>query len=158
MSDILRCLLVMGILLQGMDMSAQRLGLLPSKTNWQQLRHDSLRIIYPEGQEETASRIASLMLKMAAADPIVKDGRYKPIDVVLQPFTNVSNGYVGLAPYVSELYLQPNENPFELGSLPWEDILAIHEYRHVQQLNALNTGISHIIKVILGERAYLGLV
>jgi hypothetical protein len=80
------------------DIQAQRLGYLPSKTKWQQLRHDSLRIIYPEGSEETAKRVASLMLKFAAADPIAKESRYKPIDVILQPQTNVSNGYVGLAP------------------------------------------------------------
>ena len=67
------------------------------------------------------------MLKFASVDPISKDSRYKPISVILQPHTNISNGYVGLAPYVSEFYLQPNENPFELGSLPWADLLAIHD-------------------------------
>ena len=139
-------------------MFSQRLGLVPSKIKWQQLKHDSLRIIYPEGYRETATRAASLMLKVAAADPIDVKSRYKPIDIILQPYTNVSNGYVGLAPYVSEFYLQPNENPFELGSLPWADLLALHEYRHVQQVNAMNTGISHIIKVVLGELAFSGMI
>jgi len=138
-------------------MQAQKLGLLPSKIKWQQLRHDSLRIIYPEGGEKTARRVAGLMLKFASVDPIATDSRYKPISVILQPHTNISNGYVGLAPYVSEFYLQPNENPFELGSLPWADLLAIHEYRHVQQVNAVNTGISHIVKLIFGELAFSGM-
>ena len=158
MSKLIRYLLLLGIIFPGKDVFAQRLGLVPSKTSWQQLRHDSLRVIYPQGFDETAARVASLMLKIARTDPMAKDGRYNPIDVVLQPYTNVSNGYVGLAPYVSEFYLQPNENPFELGSLPWADLLAIHEYRHVQQVNAMNTGISHIVKVILGERAFLGMI
>ena len=148
---------LLSIIFLGEDMHAQKLGLLPSKVKWQQLRHDSLRIIYPEGGEATARRVAGLMLKFASVDPISKDSRYKPISVILQPHTNISNGYVGLAPYVSEFYLQPNENPFELGSLPWADLLAIHEYRHVQQVNAVNTGISHIIKVIFGELAYSGM-
>lgn len=138
-------------------MNAQRLGYLPSKTKWQQLRDDSLRVIFPEGQEETARRVGYLMLKLASVDPIAKDSRYKPISVVLQPQTNVSNGYVGLAPYVSEFFIQPNENPFELGSLPWTDLLALHEYRHVQQLNAVNTGISHLVKFVLGDLAFSGM-
>jgi hypothetical protein len=114
-------------------------------------------VIFPEGEEETARRVATLMLKLAAVDPIARDSRYKPISVLLQPQTNVSNGYVGLAPYVSEFFIQPNENPFELGSLPWADLLALHEYRHVQQLNAVNTGISHLIKVVLGDIAFSGM-
>jgi len=157
MSNTVRSLFILCILFFVEGMQAQRHGYLPSKTKWQQLRHDSLRVIYPEGSEETARRVASLMLKFAAADPIAKESRYKPIDVILQPQTNVSNGNVGLAPYVSEFYLQPNENPFELGSLPWADLLAIHEYRHVQQVNAVNTGISHLIKVIFGDLAFSGM-
>jgi hypothetical protein len=158
MSRLYLYLALLGVLYASHTLDAQRLGLLPSSTKWYQLQHDSLRIIYPEGQEAKARRVASLMLKLASVDPIAKDSRYEPIPVVLQPRTNISNGYVGLAPYVSELYLQPNENPFQLGSLPWEDLLAIHEYRHVQQVNAINTSLSHIIKVIFGEQAFLGMV
>ncbi len=157
MSKALKYFLFLCILFFVEEIDAQRLGLLPSKTKWHQLRHDSLRVIYPEGGEETARRVASLMLKFAAVDPIDKKSRYKPISVILQPRTNISNGYVGLAPYVSEFYIQPNENPFELGSLPWADLLAIHEYRHVQQVNAVNTGISHLIKVIFGDLAFSGM-
>ena len=153
----IRYLFVLCILFPAMDSQAQRLGYLPSKINWQRLKDDSLRIIFPEGQEENAKRAASLMLKLASVDPMAKDSRYKPISVILQPNTNVSNGYVGLAPYVSEFFIQPNENPFELGSLPWVDLLALHEYRHVQQVNAVNTGISHLVKVIFGDLAFSGM-
>ena len=153
----LRCLLLVGLIVIGPQLHAQRLGLLPSSMQWKQLRDDSIRILFTEGQEEEARRVASLMLKFASLDPITMEGRYKPITVLLQPHTNISNGYVGLAPYVSEFYLQPNENPFALGSLPWSDLLAVHEYRHVQQVNAANTGISHLVKTILGDLAFTGL-
>ena len=157
MSKAVRLLFILGLIFLTEDLQSQRLGYLPSKTKWQQLCDDSLRIIFPEGQEETAKRTASLMLKLAAVDPIAKDSRYKPISIILQPQTNVSNGYVGLAPYVSEFFIQPNENPFELGSLPWADLLALHEYRHVQQVNAVNTGISHVVKFVLGDLAFAGM-
>lgn len=151
------CLLILAIMSLGSNMYSQRLGLLPPTVKWKQLRDDSLRIIYPEGHENEARRVASLMLKFASMDPITVHGRNRPISVLLQPHTNVANGYVGLAPYVSEFYLQPNENPFALGSLPWADLLSIHEYRHVQQVNAVNTGLSHFGKVIFGELAFTGL-
>ena len=61
---------LLSIIFLGEDMHAQKLGLLPSKVKWQQLRHDSLRIIYPEGGEATARRVAGLMLKFASVDPI----------------------------------------------------------------------------------------
>lgn len=136
---------------------AQRLGLLPNSTKWMQLKHDSLRVIFPEGNDEVAIRVTSLMLNLSSSESITTASRYRPISVLLQPHTNISNGYVGLAPYVSEFYLQTNENPFALGSLAWEDLLAIHEYRHVQQVNAANTGLSHIIKLIFGEYAFTGM-
>jgi hypothetical protein len=97
------------------------------------------------------------MLKLAKADPIIRNGRYKPITILLQPQTNISNGYVGLAPYMSELYVEPHENPFVLGSLPWMDLLALHEYRHVQQMNAAKNGITNVMKVIFGDLVFSGL-
>ncbi|HEY0244138.1 MAG TPA: hypothetical protein VGC01_01130, partial [Mucilaginibacter sp.] len=62
-----------------------------------------------------------------------------------------ANAYVGLAPFRSEFYLTPDQNNFELGSLPWTDQLAIHEFRHVQQYNNFNLGLSHTARLIFGE-------
>ncbi len=157
MSETVRFLFVLGILVWGHEIAAQRLGLLPPTTRWEQLVHDSLRIIYPAGQEATARRVASMMLKTGVTDPVSNHCRYKPISVLLQPRTNIANGYVGLAPYRSEFYLQPHENPFRLGSLPWADLLAIHEMRHVQQVNAANTGLSHLVKFVFGDLVYAGM-
>lgn len=157
MSKVLRNSACLFLIFWSTFLQAQTLGLLPYPTKWQELKHDSLSIIYPEGFDSTATRVASLMLTMASVDPITTEGRYKPIHVILQPYTNQSNGFVRLAPYSSEFFLQPYENPFSLGSLPWADLLAIHEYRHVQQVNAVNTGISHVVKVLFGEIAFAGM-
>lgn len=151
-----RWLCLIGLMCWAYSAGAQRLGLLPPGVKWHQLVHDSLRIIFPSGYDSTAMRAASLMLSVSQTDPISRQCRYKPISVLLQPQTNIANGYVGLAPYMSEFFLQPHENPFELGSLPWTDLLAIHETRHVQQLNAANTGISHIIKRVFGDYVFTG--
>lgn len=152
-----RMIVAVVMVLIGSNAMAQRIGLLPPRVKWLEIRTDSLRVLFPPGEEEKAERVASLMLRLAAADPITKTGRYRPISVLLQPETNVSNGYVSLAPYVSEFYLQAHENPFAVGSLPWHELLAMHEYRHVMQVNTANRGISHIVKLIFGDLAFSGM-
>ncbi|HMJ45942.1 MAG TPA: hypothetical protein VK498_01345, partial [Ferruginibacter sp.] len=77
--------------------------------------------------------------------------RQGKINVVLQDQTTISNAYVGLGPFRSEFFLTPFQNSFEIGSLPWGDQLAIHEFRHVQQFNNFNVGLSKVFRVLFGE-------
>lgn len=136
---------------------AQRLGLLPPKVKWYQISHDSIRILYPAGYDQLAERVGSLILHQAIHGSIDTSGNLKRIPVILQPYTNISNGYVGMAPYISEFYLQPSQNVFELGSLPWSELLSLHEFRHVQQINATQKGFSRFVSNTLGELAFSGL-
>lgn len=67
----IRIFLTAGIMiLWAGNTSAQRIGLLPPKVKWHEIHNDSLRIIFPTGEERMATRIASVMLKLAASDPI----------------------------------------------------------------------------------------
>ncbi len=63
----------------------------------------------------------------------------------------MANAYVGLAPFRSEFFLTPEQNSFDIGSLPWPSQLAIHEFRHVQQYNNFNVGASKVMHVLFGE-------
>jgi len=77
--------------------------------------------------------------------------RLHKIDIVFQNQTTISNGYVQLAPFRSEFQLTADQNSFELGSLPWQKTLAIHEYRHVQQYNNFRVGLSKALYYLFGE-------
>lgn len=77
--------------------------------------------------------------------------RVRKISIVLQPRTTATNGYVALGPWRSEFYLTPNQNSFELGSLPWHRFLALHEYRHIQQYGNFNKGISKAFSYLFGQ-------
>src|SRR5690606_9737723 len=92
--------------------TAQPLGLLPGSVKWFQLSHDSVQVIYPAGKDSLARHLASLMVHQARNHALRKDGKFKRIPVLLQPRTNISNGYVGIAPSVSEFYLQPSQSVF----------------------------------------------
>jgi len=127
---------------------AQNFGGNP-RGKWAQINTDTVRVIFPLGQDSIANRIATL------AHQLQRDSsfkfRYKKINIVLQNNATISNAYVSLAPYRSELYLMPPQNAFELGAVSWADNLIVHEWRHVQQYNYFNRGLSRVAGAVLGE-------
>ncbi len=133
------------------DLHAQQFGGNPPSIRWQQINTPRARIIFPQGLDSSAQRIANIINFMGTAIAPTIGFRQKKINVVLQNQTTISNGYVGLAPFRSEYYLTPDQNSFELGSLPWADQLAIHEFRHVQQYNNFDVGLTKVFHRIFGE-------
>ena len=136
--------------------SAQDPGLRRPSIRYHQIKTDTIRIIYPEGTEATAQRIAHLTTTMARQRPFTTGAPLRKIDILLQNATDIPNGYVGLGPWRSEFYLTPPQSSFELGSLQWHDLLAIHEFRHVQQTSAMRKGISKWFYYLFGEEAFSG--
>lgn len=133
---------------------AQRFGATPPEVNWRQLRSDTATIIYPTGLDSQAQRVARLIHELAATRPVPLGKGLKRVPVVLQNQTTIANGYVGLGPFRSEFYLTPSPDNFSQGSLGWSDQLAIHEYRHVQQFNNFNHGLSRLLHVLFGQEGY----
>ncbi|HUR66728.1 MAG TPA: hypothetical protein VMZ03_10300 [Chitinophagaceae bacterium] len=134
--------------------NAQQFGGNPPSQKWQQINTDTARIIFPAGMDSSANRVASLVHYLAAQKPFSLGDQLKKVNIVLQNSTVISNGYVGLGPFRSEFFLTPDLNNHSLGSINWTDQLALHEYRHVQQLNNFNNGLSKLMKVISGEQGY----
>jgi hypothetical protein len=141
------------ILLQ-QPLFSQRFGGTPTRVKWSQLNTDTARIIFPSGLDSSAQRIAAIVHKMAAEKPLALGQRRGKINIVLQNQTVVANGYVGLGPYRSEFYLTPAMNNFDQGSISWNDQLAIHEYRHVQQFNNFRKGLSRTMGILFGQEGY----
>ncbi|OOQ60899.1 TolB family protein [Mucilaginibacter pedocola] len=130
---------------------AQQFGGNPPSIKWKQVNTPETKVIYPQGMDSAAQRVANIIQYIT---PKIKPSlgyRQKQISIVLQNQTTISNAYVGLAPFRSEFYLTPSQNSFELGSLYWPGQLAIHEFRHVQQYNNFNVGLSHALRVVFGE-------
>jgi len=130
---------------------AQQFSGLPPSTRWKQINTDTARIIFESSSVKEAERIATIIHKMAAEQPNSLGNVLQKVNIVLHKNTTLANGYVGLAPFRSEYYLIPSSNITELGNLPWNEHLAIHEYRHVQQYNNFNHGLTKAFNVVLGE-------
>ena len=130
---------------------AQEFGGNPASVKWKQINTDSFRIIFPAAIQGQAQRIASLLDQMRVAHTQGIGKKLDKVSIVLQPYTTVSNAYVGLAPYRSEFFMTPPQNVFELGSNNWANMLALHEFRHVQQYSNFNRGGSAFIGALFGQ-------
>lgn len=130
---------------------AQIFGGNPPSLKWNQINTPEARVIFPFQLDSTAQRLINIIeyINRPMQNTIGKKSR--KINLVLQNQTTISNAYVGLGPFRSEFLTTSLQNSFELGSLPWPDQLTIHEFRHVQQYNNFNVGLSKIMFDIFGE-------
>lgn len=139
------------LLLPGANGYAQIFGGNPPSLKWKQINTPASRIIFPAGLDSVATRITNIISFIKNPTEKTMGSRAKKINLVLQNQTTISNAYVGLGPFRSEFLLTPDQNSFDLGSLPWPDQLTIHEYRHVEQFNNFNVGLSKIMSDFFGE-------
>ncbi len=130
---------------------AQQFGGNPPSLKWKQINTPSSRVIFPQQLDSSAKRISNIISYLNNTTQNTIGSKQNKINLVLQNQTTVSNAYVGLGPFRSEFFLTPLQNSFELGSLPWTDQLAIHEFRHVQQYNNFNVGASHLLRILFGD-------
>lgn len=130
---------------------AQQFGGHPPSVKWRQVNTDSSRVIFPLGLDSQAKRVAGLVSTLEKYTYPSIGQRHRKINIVLQPATTIANAYVMLGPFRSEFQLTPQQNSFELGSIPWVDNLAIHEFRHIQQYNNFNRGLSKAFSILFGQ-------
>jgi hypothetical protein len=147
----LRIVLVLLIITYTISARAQEFGGNPPSIKWKQVNTPVAKVIFPAGMDSVASRVAEIVQRMNGAIQPTIGYKQRPVSILLQNQTTISNAYVSLAPFRSEFYLTPDQNSFEIGSLPWTDQLAIHEFRHVQQYNNFNVGLSKALRVVFGE-------
>jgi hypothetical protein len=133
------------------SLQAQRFGGHPPAVRWQQVNNEAVKVIFPKGLDTAAERVAAISAALRSNTAGSIGPRQQKVSIVLQPNTIVSNGYVALGPFRSEFYLTPLQNSFELGSIRWQDVLSTHEYRHIQQYNNFNVGLSHVFRILFGQ-------
>ena len=114
----------------------------PGHLKWNYIETGDFRIIYPEGADSLARTYGQNLEKFKI--PVSRsvgfkggDGDGKKMPVVLHTY-NTSNGSVAWAPKRMDLFTIPTAyNP---EPLPWAKMLAVHEGRHVTQMQFGMTG------------------
>lgn len=126
------------------------LGNDPSSVKWSTVSSEHFRLIYPEGLDSLAS---GYVAELERAKPMVLGSSGMDMDrisVVLHPFSSYSNGMVTWTPRRMELFTIP---PADGYSQSWTRQLALHEVRHIGQIDIYNTGLVKPFYWILGEQA-----
>ena len=146
-------LLCVAVLLMGADnLSAQfyLTGANPARAKWNQIKTPNYKVIYPQGIDSLAYRYAVLLelerngvMAGVMSDP-------KPVPVVLQPYTTLSNGMVVWAPKRAEFYTLPPATAEYYQN--WERQLVLHESRHIGQMDHFTRGVYKPLSWILGEQ------
>jgi len=129
----------------------QPMGLNPSSVRWKSINSNAVRVIFQQGQEKEAFRIANIINHISDSAGGTVGLKRKHLNMVLQTNQVISNGYVGLAPYRSELFGTQPQNFNLLGSVAWLDLLAIHEYRHALQFINSRRGLTKFGYFLGGE-------
>lgn len=122
----------------------------PSRIKWRQINTRDFQVIYPQEFEKEAQRITFVLSKVYEYSAHSQDHAPRKISVVLHTQTANSNGLVAWAPKRIELFTTPNQQMY---SQDWLNQLALHEFRHLVQMDKIQSELPLILKLILGEQA-----
>ncbi|MBP1630638.1 MAG: hypothetical protein H6Q15_1531 [Bacteroidetes bacterium] len=116
---------------------------------WRQIKTDKFNIIYPDFYEKKAQVFASILDTL---QPIIGKSLKTTapnIPFILHVNSSYSNGLVVWAPKRVELWMSPS--PSSTIAYPWDLHLAIHEWRHAAQIQALHKGPAKTLINVFGE-------
>lgn len=122
----------------------------PSRIQWRQINTENFQVIYPQEFEKEAQRLTFVLNKVYDFSTHSMNHSPKKISVVLHTRTANSNGLVAWAPKRMELYTTPNQQMY---SQDWLNQLALHEFRHLVQMDMVQSELPFLLKMILGEQA-----
>ncbi len=136
-------------LLLGADAQYFQTGEDPAGIRWRQLQTHNFQVIYPDYFEQQAQILAGKLEAVYTFGSYSLGHQPRKISVILHTQTVKSNGLVGWAPRRAEFYTTPHPSIYPQ---EWLEQLAIHEFRHVVQVDKLNSQLPLLIKAILGEQ------
>ncbi len=133
---------------------AQEFGRFSPGIEWKQINTPDLRVIFPKGLESQANRVANTIRYINGNSQGSVGFQKRKLDLVLNNQGTVSNGWVTIRPFRSEFYTTPLQDGFSLGSMPWLDLLSLHEYRHALQYSNLRYGWTRVAWMLFGDSGW----
>lgn len=128
-------------------------GQSPGSLKWKQINSPYFQIIFPEGFENQANHTANMLEYARALDGKTLSNYPPKISILLHNRTVVSNAEVGWAPRRIEMFTQPPQDSY---AQDWLQQLALHEYRHVVQIDKMHQGLTRVLFALFGEQVTAG--
>lgn len=122
----------------------------PSSVRWKQINTTSFQVIFPEEFEVQAQRISYVLEKVYNYGSKSLNFRPRKVSVILHSRTVNSNGLVAWTPKRMELFTTPNQ---QIYAQDWLEQLALHEFRHLVQMDKIQKELPALLRIILGEQA-----
>jgi hypothetical protein len=122
----------------------------PASIHWRQINTAHFQVIYPSEFEAKAQHLTSILNKVYDYAGQTLNHNPHKISVILHTETVMSNGMVSWAPKRVDLFTTPPQDTY---AQEWLSQLAIHEFRHVVQIDKIASELPNIFNIILGEQA-----
>ena len=126
----------------------------PSRVRWSSVQTRDYQVIYPRGLDSLASVYARLLQQYNI--PVSRSAGYRPneqykspMPAILHTFTGEANGAVVWAPRRMDLFTL--QDAYATVPIAWPRLLAIHENRHVAQLQFSRSGFWYGLHFPFGE-------
>ncbi|MBP3253479.1 MAG: hypothetical protein J6M30_03110 [Bacteroidales bacterium] len=119
-----------------------------SRINYRQIKTEKFHIVYPDYYERNAQRLAAVMdTVVTVANKSLKTSSPR-VPILIHTQSAISNGLSVWAPKRMEFWTTTPPGSY---AFPYAWQLALHEYRHTCQMQAVNTGITKILGSVFGE-------
>jgi len=127
------------------------LGNDPANVKWSIMRGDTYKIIYPQQTDSLARRYLYLFEKHRHTNLAGLRIESPKMPIILHPYTTTSNATVVWAPRRMEIFTSP---PATGGyAQNWETQLALHEGRHLGQMQHYTKGVFSFFNILFGEQS-----
>ena len=126
----------------------------PGRVKWRSISSDHFRIVYPVGNDSLALQYGLALeryrVAVGAGAGYAPNSQYRrPMPVVLHSYTAQANGSVAWAPRRMDLFTRPEALAPE--PTEWLTELAVHESRHVSQMQFAKTRGYGLFNLLVGE-------
>ncbi len=120
----------------------------PGNLKWRQIRTNHFRVIFPADFNQEAQRLTNILEYYYEPNAGYLDHKPAQIPVILHTHSVRSNGFVAWAPKRMELVTTPSAHLYPHDYL---EQLALHEFRHVVQIDKLRQGFTKGLSYVTGE-------
>lgn len=129
----------------------------PPSVKWYQVATPNFRVLYSDGFEKEAQRVANSLEQVRDAGAQSLGSRPRRMTFILQNQSAISNGFVSILPRRSEFYAMPSQDYNFIGTNDWLEMLTAHEYRHVVQYQHATRGFNRAIYYLFGSISLAGM-
>ncbi len=126
----------------------------PASVKWMQIKTEKFQIIFHKGFEKQAQYFANTMDEVYQYATKSLKANPRSISIILHSQNIIPNGVTAWAPRRIDVYTVSPQNTYAEN---WFKQLAVHEYRHVVQIERLHEGFAKALAGIFGEQLTGGL-